>query len=89
MKPYHRPAIIARALFIASCSDLHVTHQEAEPSLHVTHMQLEGNICGLLQQEIQAIQKGMMSLVPAISSGDWAKVAEIGKNIESSYLLKQ
>ena len=89
MKPFLRLAIIPLTFFIASCSDFHLAHKKAEPSVHVTHIQLDDAIHQLLRQEMQAIQTGMMSLVPAIASGDWEKVAEIGKNIEGSYLLKQ
>jgi len=89
MNSYRLFAIIPFTLFIASCSDLHLTHKEEQPKAHVAHIQLDNDIHQLLQQEMQAIQTGMMSLVPAIASGDWEKVASIGKNIEGSYLLKQ
>lgn len=92
MNSYRIFAIIPFTLFIASCSDLHLTHEKAEAKTHieqVTQIQLDDEIHELLQQEMQAIQTGMMSLVPAIASGDWEKVADIGKNIEGSYLLKQ
>ena len=91
---YFRLSIITLSFFITSCSDLHLSHQEVKPSVHTENVhnepiQLDEGIHQLLQQEMQAIQTGMMSLVPAIASGDWKKVAEIGKNIEGSYLLKQ
>ena len=91
---YFRLSIIALSFFTISCSDLHLSHQEVKhnvhtENVHVGNIQLDEGIHQLLQQEMQAIQTGMMSLVPAISSGDWEKVAEIGKNIEGSYLLKQ
>jgi len=90
MKLFLRLAIIPLAFFIASCSDFHLAHKKYEPSVHVvTHIQLDNSIQQLLQQEMQAIQTGMMALVPAIASGDWNKVTEIGKQIEGSYLLKQ
>lgn len=78
------------SLLIASCSDLHITNQENHASIQAAApIQMDEQIHQLLQQEMQAIQTGMMSLVPAIASGDWDKVAEIGKQIEGSYLLKQ
>jgi hypothetical protein len=43
----------------------------------------------LLRQEMAAIQQGMQSLVPAIVSGDWKATAEIGEQIQHSYLLQQ
>lgn len=74
---------------ITSCTDLHITDQEIHPNLQHSPLQIETNIHQLLQQEMQAIQNGMMALVPAIASGDWNQVAEIGRHIESSYLLKK
>jgi len=46
-------------------------------------LQLDVDIHLLLTQEMQAIQQGMMSLVPAIASGDWNKVAQIGRHMEA------
>ncbi|NOQ64678.1 MAG: hypothetical protein GQ582_09225 [Methyloprofundus sp.] len=77
---------------------MNTKHQDPVASAHQAHsnqtndiktLQLEPNIKALLRQEMQAIKGGMMSLVPAISSGNWEKVAEIAKQMESSYLLKQ
>lgn len=43
----------------------------------------------LLNQEMSAIQDGMMALIPAMSSGNWEEVASIGKNIKASFIMKQ
>jgi hypothetical protein len=42
-----------------------------------------------LAQEMVALQNGMMSIIPAFTSGDWALVAETGKQMEQSYIMKQ
>jgi len=76
-------------LLITGCSDLHFKDQHTPLSTPHQPIQINPEIHALLQQEMQAIQKGMMSLIPAIASGDWEKVAEIGDSIEGSYLLKQ
>ena len=91
MQPYLNLAILTLSFSITACTDLHLSHKETaqEPSTQATHIQLDPDIRQLLQQEMQAIQTGMMSLVPAIASGDWNQVAEIGRHIEGSYLLKQ
>jgi len=89
MKPYLSLAIIPLTLFITACSNLPQIQKKNEPSAHISHIQVDAELHRLLQMEMQAIQTGMMSLVPAIASGDWEKIAEIGKNIEASYLLKQ
>ena len=75
---------------LVGCSDLHITDQDIKPAgIQHTDVQLDDKIHQLLKQEMQAIKNGMMSLVPAIASGDWEQVSKIGKKIESSYLLKQ
>lgn len=51
--------------------------------------QLSPKLRQALTQEMQSILGGMMALVPAISSGDWHEVAEIGKKIQGSYIMKQ
>lgn len=43
----------------------------------------------LLVAEMRAVQEGMMSLIPAISSGNWTEMAEIGMNLHDSYIMKQ
>lgn len=89
MKLIFKLTLLSLSISIASCSDLHRQETHAEPVKQHTTMQLDAEIKQLLQQEMQAIQSGMMALVPAMASGNWEKVAEIGKNMEASYLLKQ
>jgi len=43
----------------------------------------------LLAQEMQALQNGMMSIIPAYISGDWSEIAVIAGKMKSSYILKQ
>ncbi len=43
----------------------------------------------LLSQEMQALQSGMISLIPAIISGNWNEVATTAGKIKNSYILKQ
>lgn len=89
MKPYLKLALLTLSLFITGCSHLHNTDKHVKSGARPAQLQLDNEIRQLLHQEMQAIQAGMMSLVPAIASGNWKKVAEIGKNMEGSYLLKQ
>ena len=68
---------------------------QAEQALHkgsrhnAQVLQLPADIKPLLTQEMQQIQKGMMSLVPAIASGEWEAVAKTAKQLENSYIMKQ
>ncbi|NOQ15657.1 MAG: hypothetical protein GQ581_01210 [Methyloprofundus sp.] len=95
MRKYYRFVIVALTCFIASCTNLHTTHQDLEHEQHVPSKQhvvalnLDAELSQLLRQEMQAIQTGMMSLIPAIASGDWDEVASIGKKMQGSYILKQ
>ena len=43
----------------------------------------------LLVAEMVAVQDGMMSLIPAISSGNWQAIVEIGRKLHDSYIMKQ
>jgi hypothetical protein len=43
----------------------------------------------LLSQEMLALQKGMMFLVPELASGNWQEVEKISKKIKASYILKK
>lgn len=43
----------------------------------------------LLAKEMIAIQNGMMSIIPAYSSGNWSEIAMTAGKIERSYILKQ
>lgn len=52
-------------------------------------LDIPANIKPILQKEMLAVEKGMQQLVSSIAKGDWDKTAEIGKQIQASYLLKQ
>ena len=53
------------------------------------HLHLSPGLTQLLQQEMQAIQQGMQSLIPTIVSGNWEAVAQTGEKIQHSYIMKQ
>ena len=50
---------------------------------------LSADLRNLLGEEMVAIENGMKNLVPAISSGEWEKVASIAQNISNSFIMKQ
>ena len=43
----------------------------------------------LLSKEMQEIEKGMMTILPAYASGNWSAIEDIGTKMERSYILKQ
>ena len=42
-----------------------------------------------LVAEMQAVQAGMMGVIPALAAGNWDEVAAIGKKIRDSYIMQQ
>lgn len=50
---------------------------------------LSPELRNLLSQEMLAIQKGMISIIPAYVSGNWQDIETTAENIKNSYLLKQ
>ena len=63
---------------------------------HRDHAAQPGGVAALsaplreaLAQEMVALQNGMMTIIPAFASGNWALVAETGKQMEQSYIMKQ
>lgn len=43
----------------------------------------------LLAKEMQALQQGMMEIIPAYAAGDWEAIEDISYKMEHSYILKQ
>jgi hypothetical protein len=60
--------------------------QQAPPG---DHLHLSPALMNLLKQEMNAIQEGMQALIPAIVSGNWQEVADIGRHIRHSYIMQQ
>jgi hypothetical protein len=50
---------------------------------------LSHDLRNLLSQEMQALQSGMMSIIPSYISGDWIGIETTAGKIKSSYILKQ
>ena len=50
---------------------------------------LSDDLRHLLSQEMQALQSGMMSIIPAYVSGNWGEIATTAGKMKNSYILKQ
>ena len=50
---------------------------------------LSPEVRALLGEEMLAIQSGMMTVIPAYASGNYAEIASIAEQIKNSYILKQ
>lgn len=88
--------LLMAAAFLAPAG-LAEHHQEAEhhggekdhKSKHKSVENLSPELRALLKQEMQALQTGMVSALPALVSGNLAEVAEIARKMEKSYILRQ
>ncbi len=52
-------------------------------------LRLSSNLEAMLNREMQAIETGMMKIIPASASGDWETLETIAVGIEDSFILKQ
>jgi len=50
---------------------------------------LSSDLRDLLNQEMQALQTGMQSIIPAYISGNWDEIATTAGKMQNSYILKQ
>lgn len=50
---------------------------------------LSPDLRDLLAQEMQALQDGMVSIIPAYHSGNWEEIEITAAKMKSSYILKQ
>ena len=50
---------------------------------------LSHGLRALLSREMMALQSGMMSIIPAYISGNWAKIEKVAEKMKNSYILKQ
>jgi len=50
---------------------------------------LSPDLRGVLSQEMNALQSGMMSIIPKYISGNWAEIESTARKMKNSYILKQ
>ncbi len=50
---------------------------------------LSHDLRSLIAKEMQALQTGMMSIIPAYISGNWSEIETTAEKMKSSYILKQ
>lgn len=76
--------LLTIAPLVLATEESHHERSNLEQAVH-----LSPDLKKLLNQEMAAIQKGMMELVPAIAAGNWEGIETIGKNIKASFIMKQ
>jgi hypothetical protein len=50
---------------------------------------LSDDLRDLLSQEMQALEGGMISIIPAYNSGSWSEIATTAEKMNKSYIMKQ
>ena len=83
MKLFLKTALIALVLGITT-----TTFSYAEP--HGNDVEsLSPELRKLLQAEMQALQKGMMDIIPAYVAGNWGEIETIAQQMKNSYIMQQ
>ena len=85
--PIHITLFIALLLPSISYGDEKLKHIEPEKASGVEA--LSHDLRNLLSQEMQALQSGMMSIIPAYISGDWSEIETTAGKMKSGYILKK
>ena len=70
-----------------SCAEGKLNHEANESASGVESLSPE--LRALLTQEMQSLQNGMQSIIPAYVSGNWSEIEQIANKMENSYILKQ
>ena len=87
MKLIFRIALLAILLPTLSYAEEELKHEEHKNVSGVEA--LSQDLRNLLNQEMQALQSGMMSIIPAYISGNWSDIESTAKKMNNSYILKQ
>ncbi len=74
-------------VLLASCTTKQTGYHHQDHVATKESLTLPKDISLLLTLEMQAINQGMMELVPALASADWQEIAKIGREIKDSYIM--
>ncbi len=80
-------AILLPTISFGGDKPKHESHEEHENTSGVE--MLSHDLRNLLSKEMQALQSGMMSIIPAFISGNWGEIETTAEKMKSSYILKQ
>ncbi len=87
---YYSTGILLITIFLlTACANAQEGQDHSSDHNTESSLNLSPALKQLLVREMQAVQQGMISLVPAIASGNWEEIAVIGKQIHDSYIIKQ
>lgn len=85
--PHARQLLLALACLLLIPATGQVAEHDVPPPAN--HLHLSPALLALLQQEMNAILEGMQALVPAIVTGNLRVAADIGEQIQHSYIMQQ
>jgi exonuclease VII large subunit len=75
----------------SSIAEDHTSHTNdvtaAKPTSAIEALSPE--LRALLSKEMQALQQGMISIIPAYIAGNWGEIATTAEKMQASYILKQ
>jgi hypothetical protein len=80
-------ALLTILLPVMSYGEEKINHNEQKKATGVESLYPE--LSDLLSQEMVALQDGMMSIIPAYSSGNWDEIASTAEKMNKSYIMKQ
>ncbi|MBL1245047.1 MAG: cytochrome c [Sulfurimonas sp.] len=91
MKKIFKSSVLLLATVLCSSNSYAGGHETDHKEMHIASgvKSLSPELRGLLLQEMNALQKGMMSIIPELASGNLHEVHKIAKKIQGSYILKQ
>ena len=87
MNIFIRIALLAILIPTMSYGEDKHNREESENAVGVEA--LSRDLRNLLSQEMQALQNGMMSIIPAYNSGNWDEIETTAGKMKNSYILKQ
>lgn len=80
--------LLNKIIIILMLGSTAATYAHAET--HGTEVEsLSPELRTLLQKEMQALQKGMMDIIPAYIAGNWGEIKVIAHQMKNSYIMKQ
>jgi hypothetical protein len=87
MKPFMRIALLA-ILLPTAIYGAEKPQSEEHANASAVEMLSDG-LRELLAQEMQQLQSGMMSIIPAYAAGNWSEIETTAGKMKSSYILEQ
>ena len=90
MKFFARITLLTILLSTICFGDDKLNHEEHEKNAKASGVEmLSQELRSLLSKEMQALQSGMISIIPAYISGNWDEIETTAGKMKNSYILKK